>query len=102
MTYRIILSPDARKDLQSVIRWYELEDIMTARRFQADYQATRGRIARHPLAFPYVKNSLRRAIFKTFPYCIYFTVSVNMVRIIAILHQHRAETHWHRRGNRQP
>jgi plasmid stabilization system protein ParE len=102
MIYRIILTPDADIDLETAYRWYALDDIQVAHRFRADYQATRGRIARHPLAFPYVKNSLRRALFKTFPYCIYFTVRVNMIRVIAVLHQHRAETHWHRRGNGRP
>ena len=99
MIYRIVLSPDAESECQSALGWYALEDIELALRFTAAIDAILRRIAETPYAFPRVKNSTQRAVLKRFPYSVYFIVTVDLIRVISVLHHRRAETHWQRRSN---
>lgn len=90
MSRRIILSPDARANLQSAARWYRREDMNLSRRFKAEVWATFFRIARHPCAFVRVHGAFRRAVVARFPYSIYFTFDAKRVFVSAIRHQRRA------------
>ena len=100
MSPRIILSPDARADLESAAGWYRRENTDLSRRFEAEVWATLLRIVRHPNSFVrvgYVRvgnvrlDSVRRAVMARFPYSIYFTFRANRVHVIGIRHQRRAD-----------
>ena len=101
MTRRIILSPGARSDIQSSVRWYARKSIDHSFRFKVETRTTLRRIAQHPYAFPLVNALVRRALMKMFPYSIYFTVNEDSVFVIAVLHQRRAGTLWVDRSNGQ-
>ena len=91
MSPRIILSPGARANLQSAARWYRRQDPDLSRRFEAQVWATLLRIARHPYSFVRVYYVVHRALVTRFPYSIYFTFDGNLVRVLGIRHQRRAD-----------
>lgn len=99
MSRYIILSPDAKADIRSATRWYENKGINLSLRFTAETEIIFTRIALYPLQFPLVHKRVRRAVMKEFPYCIFFTVKKYSVFVIAVLHQHRANSIWKDRGN---
>jgi toxin ParE1/3/4 len=88
-----------RADIESAIRWYQREDINLAVRFRADTQATLRRIAQNQRAFPIVRDTIRRAVLKKFPYSVYFEIRGDAVFVRSVVHQHRMGTHWLNRGN---
>jgi plasmid stabilization system protein ParE len=94
MKYRSVLSPDARADIRSAVRWYQRIDPNLAFRFKVETLATRWRIERFPFQFPLIKNTARRALLKRFPYSIYFNLNDDEVSVIAVVHQRRSDNIW--------
>jgi len=89
MSHRIILSPGARADIESAIRWYQREDINVSVRFEADTHAILRRIGQNPRAFPILRNTIRHAPMKRFPYSVYFEITGDAVFVRAVFHQRR-------------
>ena len=105
MRYRSVLSPGAQADISSAVRWYQRTDPNQAFRFMLDIRATRRRIERFPYQFPiietpkHIKDIVRRALLKHFPYCLVFTLNKDVASVIAVVHQRRADFTWMDRGN---
>ena len=96
---RVILSPDAKADMRSTIRWYQRTDPYLALRFKLETRATLRRIARFPYQFSFIEGTLRRANLKRFRYAIFFSVTKERVVVKAIVHERRADSVWRNRGN---
>lgn len=96
---RIILSPDAKADMRSTIRWYQRTDPNLALRFKLETRATLRRIARFPYQFSSIEGTFRRANLKHFRYAIFFSVEKDRVVVSAVVHQRRADSVWKSRGN---
>ena len=104
MKYRSVLSPGAKADISSAVRWYQRIDPNLAFRFTLETRATRRRVEQFPYQFPvikakYIKDTIRRALLKRFPYSIYFILNIDLVSVIAVVHQRRARTIGMDRGN---
>jgi len=89
MSHRIILSPGARADIKSAVRWYQREDIKLSLRFRVETQVTLRRIAQNPNSFPLLRGTIRRALMNKFPYSVYFSANTDEVLVRAVLHQRR-------------
>ena len=96
---RIILSPDAKGDIRSTIRWYQRTDSNLALRFNLETRATLRRIARFPYQYSFIEGTFRRANLKRFRYAIYYSVEKEEVVVKAVVHQRRADSVWRSRGN---
>lgn len=91
MVYRVVLSPDAKRDIRSTLQWYLQQDTHLPLRFQIEFQRILKRIARHPNQFPVVKGDIRRARMKRFPYFIHYTTNTYAFKaiVVAVMHQRR-------------
>ena len=94
MSRHIILSPDAAADLDVAVQWYRRTEIALSRCFRAEVRLTVLRIARHPYASVRVNDRVRRVLTNRFPYRIDFTFDANIVLVLAITHQRRADAGW--------
>jgi toxin ParE1/3/4 len=99
MRYRSVLSPDAKADISSAVRWYQRTDPNQAFRFMLETRATRRRIEQFPYQFPIIKNPVRRALLKHFPYSMYFSLNNDHALVLAVVHQRRSDIIWMDRGN---
>jgi len=105
MKYRSVLSPGAQAEIGSAVRWYQQIDPNLAFRFMLDILGTRRRVEQFPYQFPvievpkYIKDIVRRALLKHFPYSIYFTLNKDEASVLAVVHQRRNHTAWIDRGN---
>ena len=99
MKYRSVLSPGAKADISSAVRWYQRTDLNLAFRFTLETLATRRRIEQFPYQFPIVYDTIRRALLKRFPYAMYFDLNDDEASVIAVVHQRRNHTVWMDRGN---
>ena len=95
MSRRIILSPDAKADIYSAVRWYQRIDLNLAFRFTLETSAVLRRIAQFPYQFPRGKGLVRRALLKRFPYSVSFKLNEEGVFILAVLHQRRGNGRRH-------
>lgn len=52
------------------------------------------RIKQYPRGFQIFSGSIRRAVFRKFPYSIYFLVMTELAVIFAVLHQRQSDILW--------
>ena len=101
MKYPSVLSPGARADIRSAVRWYQSIERNLAFRFRRETRAALRRIEKFPYQFPVREGTIRRALLNRFPYAIYFRLKIDHVFVIAVTHQRRANSIWMDRGNRR-
>jgi plasmid stabilization system protein ParE len=94
MSRRIILSPDARADLDAAGRWYRRKEIGLSHRFRAEIRTSLLRVAQYPYASLWVDDLARRVLTNRFRYRIDFNFDANTVLVLAITHQRRQDTVW--------
>src|SRR5215216_2790444 len=99
MNHRIVLSPGAQADISSAVWWYQRRDPNLAFRFTLEALATLRQIAQYPYRYALIKGAVRRAGLKRFPYSIYYSLDMDDISVIAVIHQRRAESAWMGRGN---
>ena len=102
MSRRIILSPDARADLEDAARWYRRKESHLSQRFKAEVRSTLLRIARYPYSFVRETGAVRRACTNRFRYYIFFRFNATTVFVRAIIHQRRLEAIWKDRIGETP
>ena len=90
MKYHFVLSPGAKVDIRSIVRWYLNIDPNLVVRFLVETVTVLRRITRMPYAFPLWAGAFRRARLKRFPYVIYYSVGMNLVTVTAVLHKRRS------------
>ncbi len=91
MKHRVILSPGAKADFSSAVLWYQLTDPDVAFQFTQETVKTLRRIERFPYSFPLKAGAIRRAVLIRFPFYVYFSLKIEVVSVIAIVHQRRAD-----------
>ena len=95
---KLIVRRAARFDVRSIREWYEAEEVGLGARFLTELDGVVERARVMPRQFPEVGRSLRRALLRRFPYCVYFLDRGDAVIVFAVLHQHRHPTEWQRRA----
>jgi plasmid stabilization system protein ParE len=94
MKYRSVLSPGAKADIRSAVRWYQRIDLNLAFRFTREVLAIRRRIEQFPFQFPSFRGTTRRALLKRFPYSIHYYLNAGEASVIAVIHQRRSDNIW--------
>lgn len=89
MTLRITILPQAELDVSDAAAWYEEQRTGLGDSFLDEIDSILHRIINDPLQFPRIKNQIRRALMRRFPYSVYFGLSGETVELTAVLHQHR-------------
>ena len=98
MKYSLLVRPEAQADLAETQKWYEERAASLGRQFVEAVDDALASIIRNPLAFAVVRNVVRRALTKRFPYGILYLVETDTVVVLAILHQARDPELWARRA----
>jgi plasmid stabilization system protein ParE len=97
MTRRLVIQPQAEMDVADAVVWYEDQGAGLGNRLLDEIESVMERVAHSPFQFPQIRNQVRRALLRRFPYSVYFRVSDETVDIIAVLHQHRDPKTWQKR-----
>ena len=97
MTRRLIIQPQAEIDVADAVAWYEDQRIGLGNEFLDELDLVMERVVYSPFQFPQIRNEVRRALLRRFPYSVYFRVSDEAVMLIAVLHQHRDPRNWQKR-----
>jgi plasmid stabilization system protein ParE len=97
VTLSVVWTPEANEDLLDARAWYDNIRRELGERYALAVEATVGAIAEHPLQFPVVYQSRRRAGVRRFPYGIFFEVQEHRIVVIACFHGRREPRHWQSR-----
>ena len=98
MTLPVVWTPEANEDLLEARAWYDNIRPELGGRFALAVEVTVEALAEHPLQFPVVYRSRRRAGVRRFPYGIFFEVQDNRIVVIACFHCRRNPRRWQSRS----
>ena len=97
--FPVIFTPGARAELIDAQDWYENEAPGLGRRFRAAVNAVIERMSANPRQFPVIYKSIRRALFRRFPYALMFVIEADgVLTVIACFHGSRDPAHWQKRA----
>jgi plasmid stabilization system protein ParE len=77
--------------------WYEGEVRGLGRRFRQSVDVLAERMSENPRQFPVVFRNVRRALFRRFPYSLFFVVEDETLLVIACFHASRDPLQWQNR-----
>jgi len=97
VTLPVVWIPEANEDLLEARAWYDNIRPELGERFALAVEATVEAMAEHPMQFPVVYRSRRRAGVRLFPYGILFEVHENRIFVIACFHGRRNPRRWQMR-----
>ena len=86
--------PEAEDESKDAWLWYDRIRSELGLRFARAIEATVNAIAEHPLQFPAVYRSRRRAGVRYFPYGIFYEVQQHRIVVVACFHAKRDPKQW--------
>jgi plasmid stabilization system protein ParE len=98
VTLQVSLTPEAEADVQEAHLWYAERGMGLAEDFRRSLDECFGRIASHPESYPVVHRTVRRALLRRFPYCIFYVPESEHVVVIGCLHARRDPRAWRLRA----
>jgi plasmid stabilization system protein ParE len=98
---KVIYSPLAARELIAEARKYERKAEGLGELFIAEVEEASEQIADFPESGVAVQYPVRRLLLKRFPFSILYTVGVDVVRILALMHQSRGPEFVARRLKRE-
>jgi plasmid stabilization system protein ParE len=94
---RVVLEPEAERDIADAYDWYEEQRLGLGERFLASVAESLEQIARAPKANPVVERNVRRMLLRTFPYSLLYRDSDEALIVVACFHGKRDPAVWRRR-----
>ncbi|MDJ0516861.1 MAG: type II toxin-antitoxin system RelE/ParE family toxin [Trichodesmium sp. MO_231.B1] len=86
MNYKIIIQPEAEKDLDAAYVWYENSRQELGEEFLNAIDNCLSLIQANPFAYPIIYKQIHRTIVRKFPYGIFYLLKDDAVVVIACLH----------------
>lgn len=97
MTHRLVIRPEAERELAEAVDWYEGRGHGLGAEFLRSFDAAIAHIQRHPTLYPVVFGTARRAVLRRFPYSLIYTIHDDVLLIAACMHGRRDPTRWQKR-----
>ena len=94
MNLPVILDEEAQRKYDAAFDYYDDEKPGLGTRFAEEVQYSLDRIAANPRIHAVVLRDIRKAVLKTFPYCIYYTIEPTFVFVTAVFHTSRDPDIW--------
>lgn len=95
--YRLIVWPPAEDDVAAALEWYEKERPGLGAELLQSLRSSFDRIVLHPLAYRHLRDGVRRAVLRRFPYEVFYFIDEERVVVMAVLHSGRDPAEWQRR-----
>lgn len=86
MSYRVVVRAKAEADMAAAAKWYEEQSPGLGTEFLRAVEGCIASIARNPAMFAIIYQNVRRALFRRFPYGVFFLFAEDCITIIACLH----------------
>lgn len=84
MTYPILITPEAERDIADAIDWYDAISPELTISFMFELTAALGTISEHPESYSSISLGLRRALLRRFPYGVFYRQVPAAIQVIAV------------------
>ncbi len=98
MAYKVVVRPEAAREIQEAFDWYEGRGEGLGLEFLRAADACLSGIRRNPSAFQPVHEQVRRALLRKFPYALFYLISGDTIVVVACFHVRRSPADWQRRA----
>ena len=89
MIRKVVIRPEAKRDLREAKRWYRGISSALARDFVQRIEDAIAQARERPLAFQVVYRTFRRVLLHRFPYALFYQAGDGRIVVVAVLHQAR-------------
>jgi toxin ParE1/3/4 len=86
--------PEALAEFESAVRHYEQQQTGLGSRFAAAVEAAITSVLNSPLTWPVLEKNVRRRLTRVFPYAILYSVEVDTILVLAVMHCHQKPGYW--------
>ena len=90
----VIYHREAEAELIQAAQYYESKVPGLGADFLDEIDAAVQRIQKDPDALPVVEDDIRRCPVKRFPYCLYYRVVIDVIRVLVAKHHSRHPDYW--------
>jgi plasmid stabilization system protein ParE len=90
----IRFTPEADAELAEARQWYAHQRTDLDVKFMERIDDALLRIASNPHLYPIVHRTLRRAVVWRFPFAVFYEVTADEIRIVAVFHSRRDPKEW--------
>jgi plasmid stabilization system protein ParE len=97
MTPRLTLRPIARAEIEEAYGWYEERLAGLGEEFLAAVRDALTAVEEAPRRHPVIRNGVRRALVRRFPYSILYMAEPGATVVLACFHGSRDPRRWHDR-----
>ena len=96
MSLRLIVRPEAERDILNAALWYEGREAGVGLDLTAEISAAVDRALENPLAYLLLRRHphVRRVLARRFPYRIFYIVRSDALIVFAVLHAAQDERYW--------
>lgn len=91
---RLILTPDAKRDLREAQRWYEQQRSGLGVALRDELDGLFALILDQPKLFIEIKPRVHRVPLRRFPYLVFYSLRAQVIYVLAILHHARDPETW--------
>jgi len=95
--YQLTFLRAAINDIRHSRLWYNSQKDHLGDEFLNEIDKLQNQIKSNPKKFPKVRNDIRKAVLKRFPYSIFFVVTDKKISVIAVFHNSRNPIVWQKR-----
>lgn len=95
--YQLKILKAAKSDIQHAKIWYNFQKESLGNEFLFEIEKLLTQIQTNPKQFPKNRHVIRKAVLKRFPYCLFFAIQSNTIKIIAVFHNSRNPIIWEQR-----
>ena len=97
MAARLIIAPEAARDIDEAYGWYESQRVGLGEEFLGCVDACIQAIRRMPEMHARVYENYRRALVRRFPYAVFYDYSGGPVTVYCVFHTSRDPQKWRER-----
>jgi plasmid stabilization system protein ParE len=91
---RVVVHPDAERELQAAADWYESQQAGLGVRFLTQVDQAVADIRERPTAWAGATQGCRRRLVRRFPYGLIYRVHPDRIHLLAVMHLHQAPGYW--------
>ena len=93
-TFEVEILRSAKLDIFQAKKWYNLQKYDLGNEFVEEVEKAYDRVKLNPYQFPKTRKDIRKLTLERFPYCLYFVIEPNIIRIFAVFHNSRNPVIW--------
>jgi plasmid stabilization system protein ParE len=97
MSYPLIIAPEAERELERAVHWYNEQRPGLGRELLACVETAFDRIRRSPELHAVVYRGVRLTLVRRFPYVVCYLFNGETVTVVAVFHGHRDPKVWRER-----